>query len=137
MASGGEWVAVSGVSAFLADPAHAGWLIGQVDAVQQLVWIASPDYAQPAPDMNKPWPGRPANEVPRAKYRNDGTVELSGYIPSGDYVEVELPFVRVTPGGFDWVKTEEELDALIAPAREQLRANKAAFETAAAKSKKK
>jgi hypothetical protein len=103
----------------------AGWRIGAVDHQNSKVWASPPGWTAPAPDLKQPWPGRPSDEVPRAKYRTDGTVESAGYNPGGTgsakdaskWVEAELPWVWVPMG---WVKTLAELEQLIAPARAKL-----------------
>lgn len=119
----GQWVPESEVGAFLAN--HADWSIGVLDKARNVVWVAPPGGAPPPPDLNQPWPGRPANEVPRAKYRSDGTAESAGYLPGGKgevpdssrWADVELPWVLVP---MKWIKTVAELEAHIAPIRTAL-----------------
>lgn len=91
----GQWIPESEAGAFLAN--HADWQPGVVDKQRGVVWITPPGWVPPPPDLNKPWPKRPASEVPRASYRSDGSVRTGGYLPGGNKVEAEDPLVQTCP----------------------------------------
>lgn len=45
----GQWVPENEVSAFLADPAHAGWMLGITDRNRHVTWVAPPGGEEPPP----------------------------------------------------------------------------------------